>query len=358
MKKLLPIILSLAFALTGCGTSGEPSVSNDTDSTAGTTLKVYNWGEYTGENVIANFEKEYNCKVITEYFDSNEMMYTKLQAGDSYDVIVPSDYMIERLVNDDMLQPLNKELIPNLDVLTDTVKNRDFDPDNTYSAPYFCGTVGIVYNKNNVSMDKLKSEGWDILKDPEYKGQIYMYDSERDSFMVALKALGYSMNTDDAAQLQEAFEWLKEQKAATEPVYVTDEVIDGMATGTKDMAVVYSGDAAYILQENPDMGYYIPKQGTNIWCDSMVIPANAKNAELANKYINYILDYEASMDNTSTVGYTTPNKDVFNDVTADGGIFADNEAYNSQPSDKDEIFHDNEVIRRTLSDLWIKVKSE
>lgn len=160
-------------------------------------IKVYNWGEYTGETLIEDFEAEYDAKVICEYFDSNEMMYTKVQAGDKYDVLVPSDYMIERLIKENMLQELDLEKIPNIENLADGVKNLEYDPDNTYSVPYFWGTVGIVYDKNNVTEAELKAKGWEILRDTKYAGDVYIYDSERDSFMVALKALGYSMNTDN-----------------------------------------------------------------------------------------------------------------------------------------------------------------
>ncbi len=358
MKKLLALLLSSALLLTGCGGSSTPE-SSDTEKVTGfegQTLKLYNWGEYVGENVISNFEEKYDCQVINELFDSNEMMYTKLQAGDKYDVLVPSDYMIERLLKEDMLQPVDKSKIPNLADLADGVKNLEYDPDNTYSVPYFWGTVGLVYNKTNIDPTVIEEKGWDILKDQTYKGNIYMYDSERDSFMVALKALGYSMNTENEDEINQAYEWLMEVNNTMEPSYVTDEVIDAMANGTKDIAVVYSGDAAYILSENPDMGYCMPSVGTNKWSDAMVIPKNAENPALANEFINYILEYEPSKDNSVTVGYASSNKDVLNDLSTND--FADNEAYLPRTdNDKDEIFHDNEVLRKKLSDLWIRVKS-
>ena len=241
MKKCLALILGAAMVLSGCG--GSSSSSADAAS-SNNTLKLYNWGEYMGEDLISNFEKEYDAKVICEYFDSNEMMYTKVQAGDKYDVLVPSDYMIERLMNEDLLQPINKDEIPNMENLADGVKNLDYDPDNTYSVPYFWGNVGIVYDKNNVSEADLKKEGWNILKDERYKGDEYIYDSERDSFMMAFKALGYSMNTDNEDEINAAYDWLLELNNTMEPAYVTDEVIDNMANGMKSLAVVYSGDAA------------------------------------------------------------------------------------------------------------------
>ena len=321
-------------------------------------LIIYNWGEYIGEDVISNFEEQYNAKVIYEYFDSNEMMYTKLLAGDAYDVIVPSDYMIERLIKEDRLQKLDKSKIPNLENLADGVKNLDYDPDNTYSVPYFWGSVGLVYNKNNVPKEEIEAEGYNILKNQKYKGNIYIYDSERDAFMTAFKALGYSMNTENEAEINEAFEWLSEINDTMEPAYVTDEVIDSMANGNKDIAVVYSGDAAYILQENPDMGFCMPKEGTNLWSDSMVIPKNAENPELAHEFINYILEYEPSEDNSLTVGYASTNKEVLEALSSGDGEFANNEAYLPRDGyDKDEIFHDNETLKKKLSELWIKVKA-
>lgn len=357
MKKLIALLIGSALVLTGCG--GGATTEEAVEKYGSATLKFYNWGEYVGDDVISNFEKEYGVDVISEYFDSNEAMYTKLQAGDTYDVIVPSDYMIERLINEDMLQPIDKSIVTNLDNLADGVKNLAYDPDNTYSVPYFWGTVGLVYNKNNVSLEDLENEGYNILKNQKYKGEIYIYDSQRDAFMVALKALGYSMNTENEDEISAAYEWLKEVNGTMEPSYVTDEVIDSMANGNKDIAVVYSGDAAYILSENEDMGYFIPNEGTNIWSDSMVIPKNAENPKLANEFINYILTYEPSYSNSSTVGYASPNAEVLEEMSSEGGEYYENEAYLPRVGyEKDEIFSDNEVLRVKLAELWDKVKAE
>lgn len=357
MKKLIALLLASAFVFAGCGSN--QSSQEAMEKYGSTTLKFYNWGEYIGDNVISDFEKEYGVDVISEYFDSNEAMYTKLQAGDTYDVLVPSDYMIERLIKEDMLQPIDKSMIPNISNLADGVKNLAYDPDNTYSVPYFWGTVGIVYNKNNVSREELENEGFNIFKNPKYKGNIYVYDSQRDAFMVALKALGYSMNTENMAEIDEAYKWLQELNNTMEPSYVTDEVIDAMANGNKDLAIVYSGDAAYILSENEDMAYFTPNSGTNLWSDSMVIPKNAENPKLANEFINYILTYDASYSNSSTVGYASSNAEVVADMTADDGEYFGNEAYMPRVGfEKDEIFKDNDVLRTKLAELWDKVKAE
>lgn len=358
MKKFIALLMTSAFVLTGCGGSGQ-STEEAIEKYGSATLKFYNWGEYIGDDVISNFEKEYGVDVISEYFDSNEAMYTKLQAGDTYDVLVPSDYMIERLINEDMLQPIDKSVVTNLDNLADGVRNLEYDPDNTYSVPYFWGTVGLVYNKNNVPQEEIEAEGYNILKNEKYKGSIYIYDSERDAFMVAFKALGYSMNTENEDEINAAYEWLKEVNATMEPSYVTDEVIDAMANGNKDIAVVYSGDAAYILSQNEDMAYCTPSEGTNLWSDAMVIPKNAENPKLANEFINYILTYEPSYSNSSAVGYASSNKEVLEEMSSEGGEYYGNEAYLPRVGyDKDEIFKDNEVLRTKLSELWAKVKAE
>ena len=321
-------------------------------------LKLYLPGEYLGENVISDFEKQYGVRVIVENFDSNEMMYTKLMAGDRYDVIIPSDYMIERLMNEDFLQPLDKSMIPNMENMSDAVLGMSYDPDNTYSIPYFWGSVGLVYNHENVDPAVIESEGWEVLRNTDYAGHIYIYDSERDSFMMAFKALGYSMNTEDPNEINDAYEWLLQMNNTMSPVYVTDEVIDGMMNGYKDIDVVYSGDAAVVLDENEDMSFYMPNQGTNIWCDAMVIPANAENPKLAHEFINYMLTYEAAFDNTETVGYTSPNAEVFEEMTSSEDLYADNAAYLPRSGyDKDEMFHDNQTLMRELSKLWIKVKA-
>lgn len=356
MKRLITLVLGCTIVLAGCGNKG---TSTDAVEKYGSdTLKLYNWGEYMGEDLISNFENEYGVKVITEYFDSNEMMYTKLQAGDQYDVLIPSDYMIERLIAENSLTELDKSLIPNLANLTEGVKNLPYDTENTYSVPYFWGSVGIVYNAKNVPTETVEKEGFEILKDTNYAGKLYMYDSERDSFMVALKALGYSMNTENETEIQEAYEWLKELNDTMAPTYVTDEVIDGMMNSNKDIAVVYSGDAATILSENPDMRFFMPKEGTNIWSDAMVIPANAENPKLAHEFINYVLSHDASLDNTETVGYASTNQEVLDEVTAEGGIYAENEAYLPRSGyEKDEVFQDNLVLKQKLSELWIKVKA-
>ena len=352
------LVLAVVGGTVGASLSQQHKSAAAVEKYGSNVLKLYLPGEYLGENVISDFEKQYGVRVIVENFDSNEMMYTKLMAGDRYDVIIPSDYMIERLMNEDFLQPLDKSMIPNMENMSDAVLGMSYDPDNTYSIPYFWGSVGLVYNHENVDPAVIESEGWEILRNTDYAGHIYIYDSERDSFMMAFKALGYSMNTEDPNEINDAYEWLLQMNNTMSPVYVTDEVIDGMMNGYKDIAVVYSGDAAVVLDENEDMSFYMPSQGTNIWCDAMVIPANAENPKLAHEFINYMLTYEAAFDNTETVGYTSPNAEVFEEMTTSEDLYAENAAYLPRSGyDKDEMFHDNQILMRELSRLWIKVKA-
>ena len=352
------LVLAVVGGTVGASLSQQHKSAAAVEKYGSNVLKLYLPGEYLGENVISDFEKQYGVRVIVENFDSNEMMYTKLMAGDRYDVIIPSDYMIERLMNEDFLQPLDKSIIPNMENMSDAVLGMSYDPDNTYSIPYFWGSVGLVYNHENVDPAVIESEGWEILRNTDYASHIYIYDSERDSFMMAFKALGYSMNTEDPNEINDAYEWLLQMNNTMSPVYVTDEVIDGMMNGYKDIAVVYSGDAAVVLDENEDMSFYMPSQGTNIWCDAMVIPQNAENPKLAHEFINYMLTYEAAFDNTETVGYTSPNAEVFEEMTSSEDLYADNAAYLPRSGyDKDEMFHDNQTLMRELSKLWIKVKA-
>lgn len=325
---------------------------------AGQTLHLYNWGEYTGENIISGFEELTGAKVIMDNFDSNEQMYIKVANGDAYDVLVPSDYMIQRMMQEDMLQKLEPETRKEcLGELVDAIKGLPYDPKNEYSIPYFWGTVGIVYDKTKVSEEDLEKDGWDIFLDQKFKGDIYLYDSERDSFMMALKALGYSMNTTSADELNAAFNWLVQCVQTMDPEIVTDEIIDNMAQARKALGLIYSGDAAYVMSENENMGFYMPTSGTNLWSDAMVIPKNAKNPKLANEFIRYITSYDAAMDNSSYVGYTSPNKEVTEELGGKGGDYDGINAYTPRAGyDKDEVFQYDETTRKIIADLWSRVK--
>lgn len=320
------------------------------------TLRIYNAGEYIDSSILTDFEKESGCRVVYETFDSNESMYTKLKSGAEYDILIPSDYMIERLIREEMLQPVDWNRIPNRKGLNPDIMGFDFDPDNTYSVPYFVGTVGILYDKTVVDPADL-SEGWELLRNTKYKGNIYMYDSERDSFMVALKALGYSMNTTDPEEIKAAYDWLIRQRDTMDVVYAGDDVIDNMISGNKALAVVYSGDASYIMQENPDMEYLEPVQGTNEWCDAMVLTKECRDKDLAESFMNYILSDEVAEKNSAYVGYTSPVKKVQETLAA--GDFSKISAYTPGfGGAENEVFRYQDTrLKQVFADYWTKVKA-
>ena len=366
LLSMIKIVASAALAasmLAGCGSEAavDPDVEIiDSQAVYGcSTINVYNAGEYIADETIPEFERRFTARVNYDVFDSNETLYTKLLGGSSYDVLVPSDYMIERLMSEDMLQPLDKSVVTNFSNIAPDVMDmvKQFDPEEQYAAPYFYGSVGLVYNNQVVDQETIESEGWDILHDERYKGRVYAYDSQRDMFMVALKALGYSMNTEDPTQIQEAYDWLMEMNDAVDPAYVTDEGIDGMANGDMDIAIMYSGDAAYVISENSDMSYLEPSQGTNIWVDAMVIPANSSCPALANEFINFMMEDDIAQMNSEYVGYTSPNTAVRDYLSGELGDYFENPAYLPRSGyDKDEVFHFNEKMTRQLADLYTRVK--
>ena len=327
-----------------------------TQEFAGQTLHLYLPGEYISDEMLAEFENKTGSKVVVDNFDSNEQMYIKIANGDSFDVLIPSDYMIQRLIGEDLLMKLDPEKVDEALVqVDDQILDLPYDPQNQYSVPYFWGTVGIVYDKNKVDLADLEKDGWGIFADEKYKGDIYLYDSERDQFMAALKNLGYSMNTSDPKELAAAYDWLVNIVQTMEPEIVTDEIIDNMANGRKALGMIYPGDATYVMQENENMGYYLPKEGTNVWVDAMCIPKNAQNVDLAYAFINYVAGYEAQMMNSTYVGYTAANKEVEDELAS-----TDFEGINSYVPrtgyDLDETFEYNPDSRKTIADYWSRVK--
>ncbi len=325
-----------------------------------TTLNVYNWGEYIDEDVIDLFEAAHpNVEVNYETFDSNESMYTKLTMGDAnYDVIIPSDYMIERLIKEDRLVELDVTKLTHYNEISNEflVKSEVFDPNNNYAVPYFWGTVGILYDTTKVDETV---DSWSILWDETYKNQIFMYDSQRDSLMVALKLLGKSMNTTDKEDLELAKNKLIEQRPLVYS-YVTDSVIQQMISGEAALAVVYSGDAAYIMDENPDMAFAIPQEGTNFWIDSMVIPKTSQNIDLAHEFIDFMCDPDIALRNTEYVMYSSPIESVFNNVITED--WANNIAYNPDGvidvfggSIETEVFRDPGDFITEYDKVWSEV---
>lgn len=344
MKKILKLTLATIMAISLFGCSGETKE----------TLKVFNWGEYIDTSVIKQFEEEFNCKVIYETFDSNESMYVKLQGGNQYDVMFPSEYMIEKLIIEDLIQPINMDNIPNMAQIDEGLLNQSFDTENQYWVPYFCGNVGIIYDTTIVDEADFEDE-WNILRNTKYSGDIYMYDSVRDSFVPALKSLGYSMNTTDEVEIAEAAKWLDDQRNEMDPVYVGDEVIDAMVRGEKAMAVMYSGDAAAVMAENEDMSFYMPSnQGTNYWFDGMVLSKDSQNVDLATSFMNFMISYDIALANTSEVGYYSTNVEAAK--TAGNSDYNGIEAYTIRYGENDECFeYQTQDVIELYNLYWEKI---
>ncbi|MDR2520176.1 MAG: ABC transporter substrate-binding protein [Eubacteriaceae bacterium] len=345
MKKLafaLCIVL-FASALPGCAPSRE------------NTLYVYSWGDYIDPESNDLFEKENGCKVVYSTYDSNEAMYVKVRQNASpTDVIFPSDYMVEKMVGEGMLAKIDRESIPNLANIDAKLLGMEYDTANDYSVPYFWGTVGILYNKTMVE-DPVDS--WGILWNEKYAKKIVMYNSQRDSLGVALKYLGYSMNTRDRAQVKEAEELLVQQKPLV-LAYYTDYIQDMMIGGEAAMAVTYSGDAVYSMSQNPDLAYSVPKEGSNKWFDSAAILESSENKALAEKYINFLCRDDISMKNTTEVMYSTPNKNI--EPALRNTDWANNEVYFAPQDvlDRCEIFKDPGEFVSVYSESWERVISQ
>lgn len=338
---LLIMILTVVLASTGCSNENQ------------TVLNVYNWGDYIDESVIDEFEKEFNIKVNYEDFATNEEMYVKIKSGGTdYDVAFPSDYMIEKMIKEDLLLKLDMNNIPNYKNIDERFKNLDFDSNNEYSVPYMWGTVGILYNQKMVDEPV---DSWNILWDSKYKGQILMLDSQRDSIAVALKKLGYSMNTRNLNELEEAKEELIKQKPLL-LAYVGDEVKDMMIGEEAALAVVWSGDAVYMMEENEDLRYVVPEEGSNYWFDNMVIPKTSKNKKEAEMFINFMTRPEIAQKNTEYIGYSTTNKETMK--LLDPEVINNEVAY---PSDdiinNCEVFLDPGEFIKEYDRIWTDVKS-
>lgn len=302
MKKvfiLMACTIASLLLLSGCGSSSKAGVNGE--------VYVYNWGEYIDHKTIEMFEEETGIKVIYDEFETNEMMYPKVEAGSSaYDVICPSDYMIQKMINNDLLQELNFDNMPNAVANIGSQyyeQTAAFDPENKYCVPYCWGTVGILYNTTMVDEPV---DSWSILWNEKYDDNILMQDSVRDAFMVALKLNGHSMNTLNEEELQAAKDALIAQKPIVQ-AYVVDQVRDKMIGGEAALGVIYSGEAIYTQRENPDLEYVIPKEGTNVWIDGWVIPKNAPNKENAEKFIDFMCRADVALINFEYITYSTPN---------------------------------------------------
>lgn len=292
MKKIFTAAIFFILLLTGCGKKSDKEV------------RVYNFGEYIDPQILKDFEKETGIHVVYDTYEITEDLYVKIKKGSlNVDVIVPSDYMIERLRKENMLEKIDFSNVPNIKNIDERLHKAPYDPTGEYSVPYFWGTMGICYNKKKIQ-DKMDS--WDVLWNEKYKGNILMLDSSRDSIGIALKKSGYSMNSRNLKELEKAKELLVSQKPLVHS-YLLDGMVDAMTGNESDIAVMYSGYAYAAMRENADLEYVIPKEGSQIWEDSIAIIKGAKNKENAEKFINYMLDAEVAAKNASFVGAPTPN---------------------------------------------------
>ena len=353
MKKLIALGLCTcmtAALLSGCGSANKYPNGK---------VYVYNWGEYIDPETLDMFEKETGIQVIYDEFDTNETMYPKVEAGASnYDVVCPSDYMIQKMIDNDLLQELNWDNIPNAKANIGAQyyeQSEAFDPGNRYAVPYCWGTVGILYNKTMVD-EPVTS--WSILWDEKYADSILMQDSVRDLFMVGLKSLGYSMNSTDEKELNEAKDLLIQQKPLVQ-AYVIDQVRDKMIGNEAALGVIYSGEAIFTQRENPDLEYVIPKEGTNVWIDGWVIPKNAENVENAEKFIDFMCRGDIALLNFDYITYSTPN-------TAAQALIEDDDIRNSKIGFPDLSEYDGletfsylgDDADALYNDLWKEIKSK
>ena len=301
-RKVLPTAMVIVIIAGGFFYGSQNSASG------GNQVIVYNWGEYLDPEVITMFEEETGIDVVYEEYETNEIMFPKIQSGAiAYDVVCPSDYMVQRMIENDLLSEINFDNVPNIKYIDSTymTQSRQFDPENKYSVPYLFGTVGILYNKTMVDEP---IDSWSVLWDEKYKDSILMQDSVRDAFGVTLKYLGYSLNSTDLDELEAAKKLLIEQKPLVQ-AYVVDQVRDKMIGNEAAIGVIYSGEALYTQVENPDLEYVIPKEGSNLWIDSWVIPKNAKHKENAEKFINYLCLPEIAKMNFDYITYSIPNSE-------------------------------------------------
>ncbi|MDO9592490.1 MAG: ABC transporter substrate-binding protein [Erysipelotrichaceae bacterium] len=345
MKKssaLWIVITAMLLILVGC--SG---------STNKEKLYVYNWGDYIDETIIDEFEEEFGVEVVYDTYATNEDLYVKIkQGGTKYDIAIPSDYMIEKMIREAMLEKIDLAKIENFSTVGEQYKDLPFDPGNQYSVPYMWGTVGIIYNTSMIEEDL---DSWSALWNPGYSKQILMLDSQRDSIAIALKKLGYSMNSRSVDELEAAKAALIEQKPLV-LAYAGDNLKDMMIGGEAAIAVCWSGDAIYMISENPELKYILPKEGSNLWFDNVVIPKGAENVDLAHKFIDFLSRPEISLKNVEYIGYSTPNTEALGML--DPETAQDKTAY---PDAEDlqgfEVFRDPGNFIETYNRIWTEVKS-
>lgn len=330
---VLSLIFGMAITSTACGNAGQDSSK---------VLNVYNVGDYIDESLIEEFEKKTGIPVQYSTYDTNEMMYQKVKSGSTkYDLIFPSDYMVQKMSREGLLRKINFNNIPNYKYIDKSFLHPEYDPKDEYSVPYMWGTLGIVYNKKLV---KDKVDSWDILWNPDYKRNILMFDSVRDTMGVALKKLGYSMNTVNPKQIEDAKQLLIKQKSLV-LAYVNDDGKDRMVGDEAAMGIFYSGDVPLMKEENENLEYVIPKEGSNKWTDAICIPKTADNQEWAEEFINFLCDPDVNAQNTEYIGYSTP-------------ISAGRAKLPKEMRDDKSLYPDPEILKKceAFLDLGDKIK--
>ena len=362
MKKIFSVLFAVIVIALSCSASfGVAAKQIDVSKLKGTEINVYNWGEYISDgaedtlDVNKEFEKETGIKVNYTTYDSNENMYNKIKCGGAnYDIIIPSDYMIERMVDEDLLEKINFDNIPNYKNIMPKYKNLYFDPKNEYSVPYNVGMVGLVYN---TKMVEGTPDSWSIMWDEKYKGQVLMFNNSRDAFGIAQFLLGIDVNTTSEQDWKKAYEKLKEQKPVVKS-YVMDDVFNKMEGGEAAIAAYYAGDCIGMAENNPDLAFVYPKEGTNIFVDSICIPKGCQNKDAAELYINFLLRGDIALANAECLCYATPNQAVL-----------DNEDYSLRENEMlypdeeytptTEYFHnlDSETLM-LMTSLWDNLKIE
>lgn len=356
MKRIVAILFAVVLVLS----MAVPALAADASNLAGTTINVYNWGEYISDgsegsmDINAEFTKRTGIKVNYNNYDTNENMYAKLKSdGVSFDIVIPSDYMIERLIDEDMLQKIDFSNIPNYKYIDAEYKGLYFDPKDEYSVPYNVGMVGLIYN---TKMVKEAPTSWDVMWDEQYKGKVLMFDNPRDAFGIAQKLLGQSFNTTDEAEWRAAADKLKAQKPILQG-YVMDDIFRKMESGEAAIAPYYAGDFITMHNNNPDLAFVYPQEGVNIFVDSICIPKNAKNKAAAEAYINFLLDPDIAVENANYLGYATPNTAVLTreDYELKGNAYLYPE---DQQMPKTEYFYNLPQKTLTLmTDLWSELKA-
>ena len=318
-------------------------------------INFFNYGENIDEETVKEFEKEYGIKVNIETFDDMEAMYQKVKGGGvKYDVVLVSDAFMPRMISNNLIQELNKENIPNISQMDEEYLNLEIDKGNKYSVPYMFGTVGLIYNKDVI---KEKVDSWDILWNEKYKGQIFMFDTYRDTLGVALKKLGYSLNSTNEKEIKEAEELLLNQRKLVDPIYGVDNGTVMIPAGESDINMIWSGEGLNLQDEYPNLEYVVPKEGANFWIDSLCIPSNATNVDGAEKFINFVSDKESALRIADEIGYTTPNKEARLEQPEE--VRNNPNAYMTKEiMDRCEIYVDlSKDVKRLYDDAWINIKS-